>query len=541
MLGRPAMEVDDYVGILRRRWLWIVIPAILAPVITFVISLKLPEKYVSLTLVLVEQQKVPEGYVKPVVNEDLNARLASMREQILSRTRLQPLIERFGLYDNDHDPMEQKLETMRKAIDIKMIRPEVSASRANGLPGFYISFSADHPKMAQQVCGEITSLFLSENLKAREQSAAGTTAFLTTQLEEAKRSLDEQDEKLAAFQRKYIGRLPGQEQTNLNMLASLNTQLEAATQEINRLEQQKTYNEALIAEQANALQLSKQSAKPVKAPDREERTVEALQQLLLSLRSKYTDDHPDVIRVKRDLENLKNNGDAEEVNGNPVAKNEEPEPPALQQRRAAAKGIDTAIRNKRNDQQRWQEQISTYQHRLEASPTIEEEHKKLTRDYQSALQFYNDLLAKKNQSEMATDLERRQQGEQFRVMDPPNLPERPTFPNRPLFAAGGLIGGLVLGLGLVGLLEWRDKSVRTVRDAELWLKLPVLGVIPEFALPGETEGQKVERKKLEKAAKLQGKQSKLGTKKPTMKAVQPPTTGASSTDEEVKPGVEAHV
>jgi hypothetical protein len=159
----------------------------------------------SQTLVLIEQQKVPEDYVKPVVEEDLGARLASMKEQILSRSRIQPIIERFNLYAGGQATMDDRVEMTQKAIGVKPI-----PSAVGGMPGFFITFKAQDARTAQQVCGEITSLFVSENLSAREQSAEGTTEFLKQQLADAKRNLDEQDAKLAAFEQKNIGRLPGQ-------------------------------------------------------------------------------------------------------------------------------------------------------------------------------------------------------------------------------------------------------------------------------------------------------------------------------------------
>src|SRR5580692_7217952 len=235
MLGHRALTVQDYVTILKRRWWIIAVPAIIFPVVGFAISFFVQPEYISQTLVLVEQQKVPESYVKAVVTEDLSERLASMREQILSRSRLQPIIERFNLFANNKLSMDERIDLTRKNIGITPIQSEIA--RTNGLPGFFISFKASDPRTAQLVCGEIQSLFVSENLSDRAASAAGTTAFLQGQLADAKTKLDEQDEKMRQFQQKYVGKLPGAESSNINMLSSLNTQLDAATQALARLEQ----------------------------------------------------------------------------------------------------------------------------------------------------------------------------------------------------------------------------------------------------------------------------------------------------------------
>ena len=228
MLGHRALTLQDYTTILKRRWWIIAIPAISFPSLGLRITYLVQPEYISQTLVLVEQQKVPESYVKAVVTEDLNGRLASMKEQILSRSRLQPIIERFNLFANSKLSMDDRIDMTRKNIGIKPIQSEIA--RTNGLPGFFISFKANDPRTAQLVCGEIQSLFVSENLSDRAASAAGTTDFLKGQLADAKAKLDEQDAKLAKFQQTYIGKLPGAEASNMNMLTTLNTQLDAATQ-----------------------------------------------------------------------------------------------------------------------------------------------------------------------------------------------------------------------------------------------------------------------------------------------------------------------
>src|ERR1700723_1178039 len=222
MLGHRALTIQDYTTILKRRWWILAIPAIIFPIVGYGITFLVKPQYVSQTLVLVEQQKVPESYVKAVVTEDLSERLASMREQILSRSRLQPIIERFNLFANNKLSMDDRIDLTRKNIGITPIQSEIA--RTNGLPGFYISFKASDARTAQLVCGEIQSLFVSENLNDRAAAAAGTTDFLRVQLADAKAKLDEQNEALRKFEQTYMGKLPGAENGNINMLTTLNTQ-----------------------------------------------------------------------------------------------------------------------------------------------------------------------------------------------------------------------------------------------------------------------------------------------------------------------------
>src|ERR1700761_3939242 len=245
MLGHRALTLQDYTTILKRRWWIIAIPAIIFPIVGFGITYLVQPEYLSQTLVLVEQQKVPESYVKAVVTEDLSGRLASMKEQITSRSRLQPIIERFNLFANAGLSMDDRIDRTRKNIGITPIQSEIA--RTNGLPGFFISFKANDPRTAQLVCGEIQSLFVSENLSDRAASAAGTTEFLKSQLADAKAKLDEQDARLAKFQQTYMGKLPGAEASNINMMSSLNTQLDAATQALARMQQDRSYAESILA------------------------------------------------------------------------------------------------------------------------------------------------------------------------------------------------------------------------------------------------------------------------------------------------------
>lgn len=485
MLGHRTLNLEDYSSILKRRWWIIVLPALILPVLAFLASFLVQPEYLSQTLVLVEQQKVPEDFVKPVIAEDLSSRLASMKEQILSRSRLQPIIERFNLFGTAKTSMDDRITQMRANIDIKPIRSELAHG---GLPGFFIGFKAGDARTAQAVCGEITTLFVNENLKSREASAVGTTDFLKQQLADAKRNLDEQDAKFAKFQQTYVGKLPGEEMPNMNMLTSLNTQLDAATQSLARDQSDRSYEEAMLSQATRESQVSEPGKSSPMVKQQE------LQQLVASeaeLSARYTPDYPDVVAARRKIADLRREI-AETPPPPPVAAAPNPnrvESASVAQLRAHIRGLDQSIAQKKHDQAAVQAQIRLYQDRVQSSPMVQEQFKALTRDHQTAQQFYDDLSKRMNDSKMATDLERRQQGEQFRVMDEPNLPDAPTSPKRPIFAAGGLALGVALGLGIVGLLEYRDKALRSERDIWAFTKLPTLASISlmDGARPADTK------------------------------------------------------
>ena len=483
MLGQRELALDDYIAILRRRWWTIFILAVLGPLIVYGVSLKMRNRYTSKALVLADQQRISDSYVRPVVTEGLVERLTVMQEQILSRSRLEPLIKQFGLYKDqvDQETAEGLVGLMRADITVVPVR-SVDQSKEVDLPGFYINFTADSPRLAQQVCSVITSMFIEEDLHFRERTAQGTTSFLESQLADAKRKLDEQDAKLAGFKRNNMGDLPDETQTNLNLLTSLNTQLEVATQALNRQQQDSAYTESMLAQQLAAWRGSKEPNIP--HPQTVDQELSALENQLLVDESKYTSDHPDIIKLKAEINQLKakaHEGTADKEKIEDMMQKPSPaEPPEIQQLRSQLHGYDLAIQGYARDQKRLQQQIQLYQSRLKLSPIIEQEYKQLTRDHETALDFYNDLLRKKNQSEMSTDLERQQQGEQFRILDPASLPEKPTTPNRPMLAAEGLAGGIALGLLLALGLEMRDKALRTERDIEFYLGVPTLAVLPKI-------------------------------------------------------------
>ena len=483
MLGHRTMSIDDYVGILRRHLWKIVIPTLVLPALAYGVSLFLPERYTSTTVVLVEQPKVPSNIVATTVKDSLTERLNTMQQQILSRTRLAPMIEQFGLYKEDvagKVPMEDLVNKMRKAITVTPVKTIMSTKQGE-MPGFTISFEADTPQKAQLVCQEITGLYIKENANLRAERAKDTTDFLKKQVEDAKRTLDEKDQRVSDFKRKYLGMLPGQENVNQQVLTGLTAQLEATNQILARTHQDKTYAESQLAQQVAAWEASQQGTNPQTM----ETQLATLQNQLVTLQGRYTDDHPDVQKLKADIAQLKKKIDEANATAKTASPDKEKsatakaiEPPQIQQLRNMIHAFDITLAEKTREQDRIQNQIKVYRARVESAPLVEQQYNEILRDYTTAQGFYDDLLKKRGTSQVAEDLEIRSQGEQFRVVDPPNLPANPTFPNRLLFAAGGLAGGLGIGFALALVMELKDKSLRTEADIEALLQLPTLALVP---------------------------------------------------------------
>ncbi len=471
----------DYLAMFRRRWVLIVIFAVIGPPVAYMVSLFLPSRFVSQTLVLVDQQTVPTDFVRPVDTTNISQRLSSMQQQILSRTRLEPIIRQFGLFPKDvnQTSMDTLVARLQKAIEVTPVQPMAQTQSAN-LPGFFVNVTLDNPRTAQQVCTAITSMFIEQSLSIRQQHSEDTTQFLSQQLADAKAHLDQQDAALADFKSRHLNVLPDDEQMNMNLLTGLTSQLDAATQALARAQQDKTFAESMLTQQIASWQASQGG----RDPDTLEQQLATLQVQLASLEARYTEDYPDVIKAKNDIAAIRKKI-AENDNPKAVTEANKPqrasvEPAQITQLRAQVHSFEQVIAEKSKEQEQVKQQIKLYQERVQSSPAVEQQYKELTRGYQTAQDSYSDLQKKRDQSAMATELDRQQEGEQFRVLDPANLPDKPAFPNRPVFALGGLAGGLGLGLGLAFLLEMRDTSMRTERDIEFVLRLPVLAMVPEI-------------------------------------------------------------
>jgi polysaccharide chain length determinant protein (PEP-CTERM system associated) len=473
---------QDFLAMLRRRWPICVYMASVGLVIGIALAFLLPKRYESKTIVLVEQPSVSATYVPAAVSEDWNSRLASMQQQILSRTRLSDVIQKLNLYPNDvgHASMDELVDRLGKDIDVVPMEP-IEGDPDRSLPGFDVTVTYQDPGHAQQICQEITSMFMEENTRAREAQSANTTDFLAQQLQEAKAKLDDQDAKLADFKQHNLGALPDEEQTNLNLLMGYNTQLEAATQNVGRLQQEKTFDESLLAQQLAAFKQSQTSQDPTTL----ETQKQAAEARLAALRAQYTDEYPDVVKAQEDLDAINQRIAAAQQAGptDTGAAAEKPnvmDPQSIQQLRAQVHQADVAVDEAIKQEQSLQGQIGALQSRLKASPEVEEDFKDITRDYQTALDFYNDLLKKHDEAAEATDLEHEQEGEQFVFLDPPNLPSHASFPNPLLFAAGGLGGGLALGLGIIAFFLIQDSTLHTDHDVEAMLHVPAIAMIPQY-------------------------------------------------------------
>jgi polysaccharide chain length determinant protein (PEP-CTERM system associated) len=480
MVRNGEFSVADAKRVFRRFW-WIpVIAMVVLGSIGFGATKVLTKKYTSTTSVLVEMPAVSADYVPPVMNDDFNQRLASMKSQVLSSSRLQPLIEKFNLYADERSavPMEALEDRLRKAVEVTLLTPMQGAS-VRQPPGFQVAVTFEDPQIAQKICAEMTSMFMKQNVEIKLGVAKDTTQFLGEQVDQAKAKLDEQDAKLAQFKQKNLGVLPEEVDRNLSMIATLNTQLETNNQAIARAQQDKTITESLLAQAEQTWNLAKSGTA---SPETQEQQLASLQEQYNSLLLRYTAEHPDVVKLRNQLEDLKRRiaEDPGTKGAMTPTQAKMHEPPQLLQYRNRIKDDDFSVAEMTKRQSQIQQQIGVLQARVQMSPMIEEQLKELMRSYQTAQEFYNDLLKKRANSSMATELETQQQSGNFRVLDPPSLPTEPSFPKLPIFLGGGVGAGLALGLGLLYLLAAMDHAMYNERDVEIALKLPVLTMVPSL-------------------------------------------------------------
>jgi polysaccharide chain length determinant protein (PEP-CTERM system associated) len=466
--------MEDYSAMFRRHKRALILLAILGPAMGYLLCFALTKEYTSQTVILVEQPAVSASYMTDINTGDLKQRLTTLQEQILSRSRLEGIINKFELYPEERKQqvsMEALVDRLRKKIAVTPVKP-MAESNSTQLPGFTIKVTDRDPARAQKMCDEVASVFMQENQRVKHEQASGATVFLTKQVQDAKVKLDDQDAKLAAFKSLHTGMLPDEQQANLNVLTGLNTQLDAATQALSRAQQDKAFAESMLAQQLASRSADNPSA---------QKQLADMQSELSSLLAKDTEDHPDVIRLRQSIVDLKqkmasSQGATAAASANAVGAGADT--PEIQQLRAQVHQYDSILKEKTAQQRDIQRQIGVYQSRLQLSPNVEEQYKQLTRDYQSALDFYNALMKKRSESAMFSDMNHQTESAEFRILDSANLPEAASFPNPLYFSLGGLALGLALGFGIIALRELRDKTLRTEEDVEFFLQLPTLANIP---------------------------------------------------------------
>jgi polysaccharide chain length determinant protein (PEP-CTERM system associated) len=465
----------------RRKWL-ILLPAVLIASAGAVVIHNLPNVYRSESLILVVPQRVPESYVKSTVTARIEDRLQAISQQILSRTRLEQIVSDFNLY-----PRERANQELMEDIVERMRNQDVGISIVKG-DAFRVSYSADDPRVAQRVTERLASLFIDESLRDREILADGTNQFLATQLDESRRQLVLTENKLEEYKRLHNGELPDQMAANLQGQHNTEMALQTLGESLNRDRERRIAFERTVADLVEELNTAPPPAEPTGANADMAKTLEdelrLAQQALLAVELKLKPDHPDVKRLRRNVDELTKRVEAQALEGtlasrpsrtivmDPVKKKR------LTDARAELDNLDRQLQAKLAEESRLRGMLAMYQSRIEAAPIREAELAVLSRDYETMQQTYKSLLQKKDESQIAANLEKRQIGEQFKILDPARMPERPASPDRPQLYAIAILAALVIGFGLAAAAEYFDKTLRTESDVRAALNLMVLATVP---------------------------------------------------------------
>lgn len=476
----------------RRRW-WLVLPFLFMLVAGFAVSQFLPDRYVSNASILIIPQRVPTNLVQNTVASALGERLNSISAQILGRTRLERIIDEFDLYATeraDGELMEDVILQMRQDINVSIRQ----GSRRQPTDRFSVGFEATSPETAMQVAQRLASLFIQENLEERELQADATTRFLESQLAESRRGLVETEQRLQEYRQRYAGQLPSQLESNITVMQSAQTQRRSLMESTNRLIDRRIVLERLIVDAQNriALLAVPGAIEDLPANASAAQQLEVAMARLRNIELRLRPEHPDVIGAKQIIRELERKAEAEAL-AQPLVPGSDPEAAAfrspLEQQLAGyeleLQTVERQIASHEEDQIALDQSIRDYQARIEATPSRESELTELTRDYTTLQLGYTALLQKSNQAKIGLNLERRQIGEQFRMVDAPRLPQRPVSPDRFRITLLSALAGLGLGAGLGFLLEYRDTSLRSMEDVVVSLSLPVLAVVPSMTSASE--------------------------------------------------------
>jgi polysaccharide chain length determinant protein (PEP-CTERM system associated) len=500
---KPARNLEEYWSIAwRRRW-WLIVPLFVGWGFVVLAGRFISPKYRSDTVIIIEQQ-ASEQYVLPNMGFDVQARLQNITQQILSRTKLLEIINRHHLYRLDQSSVDSDavVERMRRDIRIDLIQ---APGRPGDLSAFKVSYSAPSAVLAQQVTSELTSLFIDENLRSHRQASENTTQFLEDQLEAARVDLSRQDERLREYKARHLGELPEQLQDNMQILSGLQMRLQATTDALDEANQQQLYLQSLLAQyHGGRAQSGDPSDGAQMSSANLDDQVARLKAQLADMSIRYKPNHPDVRQLKEKiakLEQLRDQSDEirsskTDADGAPASRT----PAALRERGPAAQMEGQLSANKQKiarleqTAKKLERQIDEDQNKLNLVPLREQELAEINREHEQSRAAYDSLVGKKTQSEMATNLEKQHQGELFTIIDPPNLPQRPYWPDRFKLSLLGFIFGTFLALGITALAEMLDMRIHRDQDLEDLLSLPVLAGIPILQTAAEEQRGKLRRR-----------------------------------------------
>ena len=502
-----TLNIHDYTEIFLRRIWYFLIPLIVILVAAILYAFSLPKVYRATTLILVTPQKVPESFVKPTVTSRIDDRLQSIGQEIMSRTRLEQVIAEFKLYPETAKSLsrEEIVEMMRKNIQIDI----------RGKQGYFtISYVGKDPKMVTMVTNKLASLFIEENLKLREQQAQGTSDFLSIELNAMRAKLEEQEATVTDFKKKHMSELPEQRDANLKILEQLQLQSQKVGDNLKAAQDRKVTIQKQLSDLKIQMALGPASENPKeemadtttpsdlsqpplprqKGPSYYEAQLIQARNHLTALKSKYTGRHPDIVNAEKYVADLEKNIEKMRaqnmggiVSGSETSKKKKDDEnmnmesnPFYKEMESQLVATELEIKRLQQEDSKIKVRIAGFQARVENAPMRELAMVKLTRDYENTKEAYQSLLKKSQDAQQAENLERRQKGEQFKVIDPARIPEKPMQGRVFKILLFGFLAGMGSGLGLAFVREQMDRSFRDAEDLEATMEFKVLANIPRI-------------------------------------------------------------
>ena len=485
---RPRMELREYGNLfLRRKW-QIVFTALTVLFAASVYCVVSTELYKSSITILVIPQAVPEDYVRSTISVKVDQQLATIKQQVMSRTTLTKMMDELHLFEKERKKLssEEMFALIRKRIEIDVVQGQ---SRDRSV-AFSLSFLHESPKEAMNAVARLASHFIEENLKTREQQAVGTSDFLESQLRSTKARLEVMEKKVKNYKIQNMGELPQQMDANLRMLAGLQDRLRTNETSTRNLEERKVFLEAQMALIEKSMPASTAgNGRSVESVQSLENELALKREQLAVLRGKYTEAFPEVVRTKREVADLEDRiarvrrsaaASAGQDADLQISATSLPGGNEIRQMKAQLQANKAEILSLKKEREEIKKSISSVERKIEQSPRREQEMISMVRDYENQKKSYDDLLNKKLEADVSQNLEKRQKGTQFRILDPANLPEEPFKPDRIKVMAVSLLLALFLGFGGAIFMEAMDLTLRDVREFRHFYRVPILGYIPVF-------------------------------------------------------------
>jgi polysaccharide chain length determinant protein (PEP-CTERM system associated) len=480
----PELDISSIISNLYRRKTLIGCVFVVVSALAVYLSMILPDVYRSSTLILVTPQRVPSSFVTSTVTIDLTQRMQSIAQEILSRTRLEEIIREFNLYPaaDKNAGMEDRVERLRKEVKVEF--------RQNN--AFQLSFEHQSPEKAKDVASRLASLFIEQNLQVREQQAMGTKSFITAEADRLRKELEEQETVVNQFKAAHRFELPEQLDANLRTLEQLRRELEASSLRLSSLQERKgVLQKQMVESDILGMDLlgigSLSTGALTDTAGATNPRLEIKKRELETLLQTYSNKHPDVVRVRKEIQALEAERKDPSANSAANASKSAPAPsvnPFKQVLQTQISDIDGEIQTLRSQHERLRGQMAVIQARVDNTSINGIELSKISRGYEITLRKYQDLLAKSLESELSENMEKKQKGEQFQILDPANYPLKPVRPNRPMILLFGLVAGLGGGIGLAFLWDTLDTSFKRSDELAGYVNIPLLATIPALVTRG---------------------------------------------------------